>query len=147
MRTNAPDSWTTHTNTREAERTQGYTHMEACSMEPDGLRTGCERVPLHAIQVFIRLLSVPFLFDCVVARLDAGPSNCVAGTVGRASDLSHLLNEYAYECIRMRQDAHCGAEVAQKRDRRGTEVARNSMHTNASECALYRMRRNAYKCM
>jgi hypothetical protein len=38
-------------------------------------------VPLHVIQVFIfRLLSIPFLFDCVVSRLDAGPSNYVART-------------------------------------------------------------------
>jgi hypothetical protein len=40
---------------------------------------------LHAIQVFIGLLSVPFLFDCVVSRLNAGPSNCVARTVGCAT--------------------------------------------------------------
>ena len=66
---------------------------------PDGLRTGCDRgqcstyVPLHAIQVFIRLLSVPCLFDCVVARLNAGPSPQVARTMGSASDLGHLLNE------------------------------------------------------
>ena len=94
MRTNAPDSRTKHTYTREAERTQGYTHMEACSMEPDGLRTGCERVPLHVIQVFLRLLSVPFLFDCVISRLDAGPSNYVARTVcGAESAPDHLLKE------------------------------------------------------
>ena len=53
----------------------------------DGLRA-CQKacqcsthVPLHAIQVVIRLLPVPFLFDCVIGRLDAGPRNYVARTV------------------------------------------------------------------
>ena len=51
--------------------------MEACSMDRMGFGravTACQcstYVPLHAIQVFIRLLSVPCLFDCVVARLNA----------------------------------------------------------------------------
>ena len=64
--------------------------MKACSMDRMGFGravTACQcstYVPLHAIQVFIRLLSVPFLFDCVVARLNAVPSNCVARTVWAA---------------------------------------------------------------
>ena len=61
--------------------------MEACSMDRMGFGravTACQcstYVPLHAIQIFIRLLSVPFLFDCVVARLNAVPSNYVASSV------------------------------------------------------------------
>ena len=66
----------------------------------DGLRA-CQKacqcsthVPLHAIQVVIRLLPVPFLFDCVIGRLDAGPSNYVARTVcGAESAPDHLLKE------------------------------------------------------
>ena len=51
-------------------------------------------VPLHVIQVFIfRLLSIPFLFDRVVSRLDAGPSNYVARTVCRSCAPGHLLKE------------------------------------------------------
>jgi hypothetical protein len=52
-------------------------------------------VPLHVIQVFIfRLLSVSFLFDCVVSRLDAGPSNYAASSaVSAESAPGHLLKE------------------------------------------------------
>ena len=50
-------------------------------------------VPLHAIQVVIRLLPVPFLFDCVIGRLDAGPRNYVARTVCAVSAPGHLLKE------------------------------------------------------
>ena len=66
MRWNAPDCGTTHTYTREAERTQGQTHMWTQRIwRLDGL-WACHKacpwsthVPLHVIQVFIRLLSVP----------------------------------------------------------------------------------------
>ena len=66
----------------------------------DGLRA-CQKacqcsthVPLHAIQVVIRLLPVPFLFDCVIGRLDAGPSNYVASSaVCAESAPDHLLKE------------------------------------------------------
>ena len=65
----------------------------------DGLRA-CQKacqcsthVPLHAIQVVIRLLPVPFLFDCVIGRLDAGPRNYVARTVCAVSAPGHLLKE------------------------------------------------------
>ena len=64
--------------------------MEACSMDRMGFGravTACQcstYVPLHAIQVFIRLLFVPCLFDCVVARLNAGPSPQVARTMWAA---------------------------------------------------------------
>ena len=49
------------------------------------------------------------------------------------------MHEYAYECVRIRRDAHCGAEVAQKRDRSGAEwyayeCVRMRTVSNASEC-------------
>jgi len=76
---------TTHTYTREAERTQGQTHMDGYGL--DGLwacHKACQwrtHVPLHVIQVFIfRLLSIPFLFDRVVSRLDAGPATMMCAT-------------------------------------------------------------------
>jgi hypothetical protein len=83
MHQNTPG--TTHTYTREAERTQGQTHMDEYGL--DGLwacHKACQwstHVPLHVIQVFIfRLLSIPFLFDCVVSRLDAGPATMLCAT-------------------------------------------------------------------
>ena len=82
MRKNAPEYTKDHTylHKREAERTQGQTHMDGYGL--DGLwacHKACHKsthVPLHVIQVFIfRLLSVPFLFD-ICKRMHTNANEC-----------------------------------------------------------------------
>ena len=63
-----------HTHTPSGLKAKLVTHIDA---QPDGLDgrgrvpMSHPHVPLHVIQVFIRLLSVPFLFNRVISQLDA----------------------------------------------------------------------------
>ena len=115
----------------------------------DGLRA-CQKacqcsthVPLHAIQVVIRLLPVPFLFDCVIGRLDAGPSNYVARTVcGAESAPDHLLKELL----------HLGGVGQGDRDQVWLPVRVHHEGFQAGldlpeQAAGMRMQKNAYECI
>jgi hypothetical protein len=110
MRQNAQECTSMRKNAFECTGLWNHTHI-LTQEKPSGLKAKltCGRngygldglwacpwsthVPLHVIQVFIRLLSVPFLFDCVISRLDASPSNYVARTVCADSAPGHLLKE------------------------------------------------------
>jgi hypothetical protein len=55
----------------------------------------------------------------------------------------HQMHEYAYKCVRMRRDAHCGAEQGQKRER--TVCIRMRHNAHCIECV--RMRANVCECI
>ena len=152
--------------------------MDATGYGLDGL-WACQcstHVPLHVIQVFLRLLSVPFLFDCVISRLDAGPSNYVARTVCADGAPCHLLKEslqvvpvkgspawYALS-ISDKQGCDCYSVGLPVRAQNqvlevGLDVPQQAagmrMHANAYECVrmhtntceCIRMHANAYDCI
>ena len=90
--------WTVEPHILTQEKPSGLKAKLTCGRNGYGLDGlwACPwsiHVPLDVIQVFIRLFSVPFLFDCVISRLDASPSNYVARTVCAESAPGHLLKE------------------------------------------------------
>jgi hypothetical protein len=106
-------------------------------------------VPLHAIQVFIGLLSVPFLFDCVISRLDAGPSNYVARTVCGAARPSTKPSTRSWAgcsstvvCIRVCIRMHENACICIQGCTNAYECIR--MHANAYECTRMHTTASAY---
>ena len=109
MRKNASDWGITHTYTREAERTQGQTWTDMGWTGCGRARRRANVAPMcHYMPSKSSSDSFPFLFDCVIRRLDAGyvwrHTNALKCNSCR---MQRTVN--ALECVRMRvrQNATC----------------------------------------
>ena len=101
---NALDWWATHTYRRREEKLSGLKAKLTWTLLDglDGLwACQCSTHALHVIQVFTRLLSVPFLFDSVSSvgwfRV---PATMMRGRCARRT--TRLAPRY--ECVRMRTE-------------------------------------------